>query len=162
MAEGDFRIGLPEMAVGIIPGAGGTQRLARALGPARALELILEARPVPPEEAVRLGLVHRVVPPDRLLDEAHRTAERLARRSPATVRAVKRAVYDGASGSLAQGLQLERTGFVAALSRPAAVNALRAYLDQLERLPPGALPGTELEEVLRPWQDGTAVDMTDG
>src|SRR5919201_2769042 len=62
MADGDFRIGLPETSVGLIPGAGGTQRMSRTLGAARALEMILEARAVSPKEALEIGLVHRVLP----------------------------------------------------------------------------------------------------
>src|SRR5919204_450474 len=110
MAEGDFLIGLPETSVGIIPGAGGTQRMARALGPAKAIELILEARPLPPDEALEVGLVHRLARPERLLEEAQATATRLARRSPASVAAAKRAVYEGGSMPLPAGLQLERAG----------------------------------------------------
>src|SRR4051812_16510008 len=97
MADGDFLIGLPETSVGITPGAGGTQRMARALGPAKAIELILEARPLPPEEALEAGLIHRVVPAGELMPEARATAERLARRSPVSVAAAKRAVYEGGS-----------------------------------------------------------------
>ena len=64
------RIGLPEMTMGFNPGAGGTQRLARALGPGRALEMMLEGRTFTPAEALEAGLVHRVTTPERLLEEA--------------------------------------------------------------------------------------------
>ena len=91
-ADPDARIGLPEMTVGLIPGGGGTERLGRIIGMGRAVEMILEGRVLAPREAEEIGLVHRVVPPDALLDEARATAERLARRAPATVAALKRAV----------------------------------------------------------------------
>ena len=160
MADGDFLIGLPETSVGIIPGAGGTQRMARALGPAKAIELILEARPLPPEDALDVGLVHRVVRPDRLLEEAHATAERLARRSPVAVAAAKRAVYEGASRPLADGLHLERAGFLAAAASPAGIRAMRAYADEVARLP-GDVPSPWADpKTMRSWQEGTAVDLT--
>ncbi len=82
-------IGLPEMTMGFNPGAGGTQRLTRALGPARALEAMLEGRTFTPAEAVEAGVVHRAVDPARLQAEAMETAERMARRSPRSVRALK-------------------------------------------------------------------------
>lgn len=160
MADGDFLIGLPETSVGIIPGAGGTQRMARALGPAKAIELILEARPLPPREALEAGLVHRVVPPDTLLEEAHATAERLARRSPTAVSAAKRAVYEGASRPLADGLHLERAGFLAAAASPAGVRAMKAYAEQVERLPDDVPSPWADPESMRAWQEGTAVDLT--
>jgi enoyl-CoA hydratase len=158
MAEGDGRIGLPETTVGIIPGAGGTQRMARALGPSRALELMLEGRALSPEEARELGLVHRTVAPSALMDEARRTAERLARRSPTTVAALKRAVYEGASRPLAEGLHIERAGFLAAASTPAARRAFDAYVEEVERL--GDVAPWQVEEALERWQEGTAVDLT--
>jgi enoyl-CoA hydratase/carnithine racemase len=162
MAEGDFLIGLPEMSLGIIPGAGGTQRMARALGPAKAIELILEARPLPPDEALAAGLVHRTVPAERLLEEAHATAERLARRSPLTVGAAKRAVYDGSSRSLSDGMHLERAGFLAAASSPPGLHAMRTYAEQVEALEEGELSPWANPGTLRAWQEGTAVDLTGG
>ena len=124
MARGDHRIGLPEITLGIIPGAGGTQRLTRLLGAGRALEMMLEARVLTPQEAEAVGLVHRTTEPERLLGEALSTAERLARRSPASVAALKRAVYEGASRPLEEGLHIERAGFMASASTEAARKAM--------------------------------------
>ena len=157
-AREDARIGLPEITLGIIPGAGGTQRLTRALGPSRALETMLEGRVLAPEEAAELGLVHRVVASDALLTEAAATAERLARRAPETVAALKRAVYEGGSQSLADGLHMERAAFLSVAARPAALRAMRAYVEELERL--GDVAPWQSEDVMARWQEGTAVDLT--
>jgi enoyl-CoA hydratase/carnithine racemase len=95
MADGPGRIGPARGHARIIPGGGGTQRLARAIGPAAALELMLEGDALTAAEAQAAGVIHRAVPADRLLAEAQETAARLARRSPDAVRALKTAVYDG-------------------------------------------------------------------
>ena len=153
----DARIGLPEITLGIIPGAGGTQRLTRLLGPSRALEMMLEGRVLAPHEAAELGLVHRVVTPDELAGEAAATAERLARRSPATVAALKHAVYDGGSQSLDDGLHTERAAFLSVTARPPALRAMRAYVDELERL--GDAAPWQTDELMRRWQEGVAVDL---
>jgi enoyl-CoA hydratase len=153
----DARIGLPEISVGIIPGAGGTQRLARVLGPGRALEMMLEARVLRPREAEEAGIVHRVVTPERLLEEARTTAARLARRAPGTVAALKRAVYEGASRPLADGMAAERSAFLSVAARPAARKAMRAYVEEVERL--GDAAPWQAEELMARWRDGTAVDL---
>jgi enoyl-CoA hydratase len=158
MAKGDHRIGLPEMTLGIIPGAGGTQRLARALGPSRALEMMLEARALTPEEAEEVGLVHRTTNPEGLLAEALATAERLARRSPVAVAALKRAVYEGSSRPLSEGLHIEQAGFLAAASTPAARRAMEAYAEETEKGLGDGAPW-QAETVLKRWQEGTAVDV---
>ncbi len=158
MARGDHRIGLPETTLGIIPGAGGTQRLTRLLGPGRALEMMLEARVLTPEEAETVGLVHRTADSERLMGEALSTAERLARRSPASVAALKRAVYEGGSRPLEEGLHIERAGFMASVSTEAARKAMEAYSEQVERL--GDRAPWQAEDVLEAWQQGTAIDMT--
>src|SRR4051794_3492131 len=90
-----LRMGQIEMLAGVIPGGGGSQRLLRMLGTARALEHILEGVPLTAAEALELGLVHRLVSEDRLLAEAQATAARFARRSPAAVAALKRCLYFG-------------------------------------------------------------------
>ena len=157
MAEGDGRIGQPEMALGFPPGGGGTQRLTRILGPGAALEAILEAHLFTPQEAEGLGIVHRTLPPDRLMAEARDVAERLARRSPSSVAAAKRAVYEGASRPLSEGLHLERAAFLAAASTPASRRAMKAYADQVEQR--GQAPLAD-DDALSAWLDGTAVDLT--
>ena len=158
-ARDDARIGLPEITLGLIPGGGGTQRLARMLGTSRALEMMLEGRVLAPHEAEELGLVHRVVAPEALVDEAAATAERLARRAPGTVAALKRAVYDGATRGLADGMHSERAAFVSVTARPAAVRAMRAYVEEVEDLD-DAVPFAVQERMAR-WQEGTAVDLTE-
>jgi enoyl-CoA hydratase/carnithine racemase len=150
-------IGSLEMTQGFAPGAGGTQRHARAAGQARALEAILDARLPNAAEALALGLVHRVVPAERLLDEALETAHRLARRAPITVAAVKRALYEGASRSLPAGLALERSGVLAASSRPAARRALRRYVEDLARDGRGPWEDATTFEA---WREGTAIALT--
>jgi len=156
IADDARAIGLPEITIGLLPGAGGTQRLARTVGPARALELILEARLLTPTEALAAGLVHRVVPHEQLLAEARDTAHRLSRRTPISITAAKRAVWEGASGPLDVGLALERKWFMAALSRPAARRAMRRYVREVERT--GHAPWAE-EAGRDAWRQGTALDL---
>jgi enoyl-CoA hydratase len=151
-------IGQPEILLGLIPGGGGTQRLTRLLGAGRAVELILEGRVLGPEEAAELGLVHRVVAADSLLEEANATAERLARRAPATVAAAKRAVYDGGSKPFADGLHGERAEFLSVAGAPAAVRAMRTYVAEVAER--GEPPLAD-EDAIRRWLDGTAVDLVD-
>jgi len=155
MAEGARGIGQPEILLGFPPGGGGTQRLAAAVGSSRALELILEGRPLTPREAREIGLVHRVVPDGELVAEAAATAERLARRDPFSVTAAKRAVLDGATKPLASGLADERKWFLAAVSQPAAMRAMRAYVERVR----SAGPPLADEEGLDAWLEGTAVDL---
>jgi enoyl-CoA hydratase/carnithine racemase len=157
IADAAIPIGLPEMTVGFNPGAGGTQRLSRALGIGRALEMMLEGRTLSPSEAADAGLVHRVVAPDRLRDEATETGRRLARRSPQSIRSLKRAVYDGATSQLARGLAVERKWFMTAAGTEPSKRAMAAYADEVERRGPTWAD----RETIRAWQEGTAVDLTE-
>ncbi|MFH1539147.1 MAG: enoyl-CoA hydratase-related protein [bacterium] len=105
-AEG-AKFGLTELRWGIIPGAGGTQRLPRAVGTAKALEMILLGRRIDAEEALRLGLVARVVPRGELMAACMETAEEICKNAPLAARAAKEAVVRGADMPLAEGLRLE-------------------------------------------------------
>ncbi len=105
------RIGLPEILLGVIPGAGGTQRLARLVGPARAKELIFTGRSVDAAEAQRIGLVDDVVPVDQVLATATAWAAQFVNGPTMALRAAKQAVDLGLATDLRSGLQLERTLF---------------------------------------------------
>jgi enoyl-CoA hydratase len=155
MAEEGTMIGQPEILVGFPPGAGGSQRLPRAVGPARALELMLEGNALTAQEALEAGYVHRVLPNAELAAAAAETAGRMARRSPTSVGATKRAFYEGASRPLTQGLAVERKWFLAAASTDASKRAMKAYSDEVERDGP-AFTNPERQDA---WREGTAVDL---
>jgi enoyl-CoA hydratase/carnithine racemase len=100
--------GLPEMGLGIIPGAGGTQTLPRVIGLSRSLDMLLTNRRMDAQEALDAGLVSRVVPGDRLLETADEMARKIASYSVTAVRNAKQAILQGLDMSLQQGLELER------------------------------------------------------
>jgi enoyl-CoA hydratase len=128
MADGPFGYGLPETLVGIIPGAGGTQRFARLLGTARALDLILHGRILSPAEALEMGLVHRVFSPDAFRDEVAAFAADLAGRAPLALAAAKQAIHEGSRLTLEQGLAVEQACFERAMRSQDAAGAMRAWL----------------------------------
>jgi enoyl-CoA hydratase len=155
MAESDIAIGLPEMTVGFNPGAGGTQRLPRLVGVGRAMQMMLEGLTLTPREALDYGLVQAVVPPDQVKDAAIRTGERLSKRSPEAIRSLKRAVYEGASRPLAQGLGVERKWFMVSSATDFSQEKMAAMSGQVET--EGRSPWATADGLL-PWQDGTAAD----
>jgi enoyl-CoA hydratase/carnithine racemase len=106
-AEGSYRIGLPEVTLGLLPGTGGTQRLPRLIGRGRALDLMLTGRAVEPAEAYALGMVDRLVPAGDIDDVVGELAATLAAGAPLAMAAVKRAVHDGVDLPLADGLRCE-------------------------------------------------------
>ena len=108
IASENATFGLPEVTRGIIPGAGGTQRLPRLVGPERALDLILTGRRIDAAEAQRMGLVTRVVPLCDLRQEALEVANVIAQNGPLAVRAAKAAVWRGLDVPIAEGLRLEQ------------------------------------------------------
>ena len=152
MADGDFGMGQPEILFGFPPGGGGTQRLARLLGTAKALRLILDGGPLTPAQALEIGLIDELVAREELFDRAIALAERLGSRPKAAVAACKRAVYEGGSLSLAGGLREERSEFMATLGTPEAEAAMAAYQDALERT--GELPGYDREALERALRAG--------
>src|SRR5574341_632810 len=107
-ADGKYRLGLPEVTLGLLPGNGGTQRLPRLIGANKALEMMLTGETVGPEEALRLGVVNRVFPADKLMEETEAYARRLAAGARLAQGRIKQAVYRGIALSLSDGLALER------------------------------------------------------
>lgn len=104
-AEGSYRLGTPEVTLGLLPGNGGTQRLPRLIGVGPALELLLTGRQIAPDEAVKLGLVSQLFASD---EEFRSHAEKLAALPPLAISEIKRAVYDGVNRPLPDGLELEQ------------------------------------------------------
>ena len=111
VAAEDARFGQPEIRLGVMPGAGGTQRLTRAIGKARAMEMILTGEPIDARVALSLGLVNRVVPAEATVDAALELAARIAAMPPLAVRAAKAAVRGAHEDALAAGLAAERDTF---------------------------------------------------
>jgi enoyl-CoA hydratase len=111
VASETARFGQPEITLGVIPGAGGTQRLTRAVGKALAMEMILNNRSLSAAEALQHGLVNRVVPVERYLDEALQLAGEIAGRAPLAVRLAKEAILKADELPLLEGLASERRSF---------------------------------------------------
>jgi len=124
------RFALPETSLGIIPGAGGTQTLPRAMGERRAKELILSARPFSAEEALRWGLVNAVFPNDQLLDEALRTAQRIAANAPVAVRQARQAIHRGLQMSIADGLAFEIEAYNRTVPTNDRREGVRAFVEK--------------------------------
>ncbi|MFD1332478.1 enoyl-CoA hydratase [Methylopila musalis] len=124
------KFGQPEITLGIVPGFGGTQRLARAVGKAKAMDLILTGRMMDAAEAERSGLVARVLPPERLLDEALEAAEKIAGFSRLAALSAKEAVDVAFEGSLSEGVRLERRLFQALFATEDQKEGMAAFVDK--------------------------------
>ena len=128
-AEGS-ELGQPEIMLGLIPGGGGTQRLARAVGKHRAMELVLTGRRIDAAEGERIGLVNRVAPKGRWLEEALDLARTVAERPPLAARLAKQAVLAAEETSLSAGLDQERRLFELALATEDRVEGMSAFLER--------------------------------
>jgi enoyl-CoA hydratase/carnithine racemase len=106
--EGNYKLGLPEVTLGLLPGNGGTQRLPRLIGKSKALEMMVSGETVNPEEALRLGLINRLLPADQLMEQTVLFAEKLASGASLAIQNIKRAIYQGMEKPLDEGLALER------------------------------------------------------
>jgi enoyl-CoA hydratase len=130
VASETARFGQPEINVGIMPGAGGTQRLTRAVGKARAMELVLTGRTLTAYEAERFGLVNRVVPVEVLADEALSLASEIASKPPISARLAKSAVLKAFETSLEEGLDFERSCLTLVLQTDDAREGMAAFLEK--------------------------------
>jgi enoyl-CoA hydratase len=124
------RFALPEITLGIMPGAGGTQRLPRFIGKAKAMDLILTGRMMDAVEAERCGLVARVVPPDKLLDEALAAAAKVASYSQPIVMMAKETVNRAQETSLAEGARFERRLFLSMFATDDQKEGMKAFIEK--------------------------------
>jgi enoyl-CoA hydratase len=130
IAAENAKFGQPEITLGIIPGAGGTQRLTRAVGKAKAMDLVLTGRMMDANEAERSGLVARVVPLERLMDEAMAAAEKIAGFSLPVVLMAKESVGRAFETSLAEGIKFERRLFHAAFATEDQKEGMSAFAEK--------------------------------
>lgn len=130
VASETAQFGQPEINIGVIPGAGGTQRLTRVVGKHKAMEIILTGRSITAHEAHAMGLVNRVVPVELYLDEAKALAKEIAKKSPVAVKLAKEAILKAFDGSLIEGLEFERKNFYMLFSSEDQKEGMRAFLEK--------------------------------
>ncbi|GHF87046.1 enoyl-CoA hydratase/isomerase family protein [Streptomyces thermodiastaticus] len=130
IAADNAKLGQPEILLGLIPGAGGTQRLARLIGPSKAKDLIFTGRHVKADEALALGLVDRVVPAAEVFQEAHAWAARLAQGPAIALRAAKEAIDTGLETDIDTGLAVERTWFAGLFATEDRERGMRSFVEQ--------------------------------
>jgi len=130
VASETARFGQPEINLGTLPGAGGTQRLTRAVGKSLAMEMVLSGRLISAQEAKTAGLVSRVVPVEAYLSEAQKLAADIATRSPVALRLAKQAVLGAFEGSLSTGVVQERLLFNLSFASEDRVEGMRAFVEK--------------------------------
>ncbi|MDX3851831.1 enoyl-CoA hydratase/isomerase family protein [Streptomyces sp. AK02-01A] len=129
IAGDNARLGQPEILLGLIPGAGGTQRLARLIGPSRAKDLIFTGRQVTAQEALSIGLVDRVVPAAEVYEQAHAWAAKLAQGPALALRAAKESVDVGLGTDLETGLAVERNWFAGLFATEDRERGMRSFVE---------------------------------
>ncbi|GAB1327461.1 enoyl-CoA hydratase/isomerase family protein [Streptomyces sp. NPDC093260] len=130
IAGDNAKLGQPEILLGLIPGAGGTQRLSRLIGPAKAKDLIFTGRQVKADEALALGLVDRVVPAAEVYEAAHAWAARLAKGPALALRAAKEAIDSGLETDLETGLAVERSWFAGLFATEDRERGMRSFVEE--------------------------------
>jgi enoyl-CoA hydratase len=124
------KVGQPEITLGIIPGAGGTQRLARLVGKQKAKELCMTGDMIPAEEALRLGLVCKVVPAAELMTEVGKLCERILGKGDVALRMVKEAIEAGAQVDLASGMEMEAKSWAVCFTTEDRAEGVQAFLEK--------------------------------
>ncbi len=140
-ASENAKLGLPEINLGIIPGFGGTQRLARLVGKPLAKEMIFTGKTMDATEAGQKGLVNKVVPADALMAEVSRVAETMASKGKLALHNAKQAVNDGTNADLATGCEIETQAFALCIASPDAREGTRAFLEKRQPEFKGGLKG---------------------
>ena len=134
MSDGDYKIGLPETSVGILPGGGGTQRLARLIGASRALDLILHARLLTPHEAESFGIINKIISHKNFHEGLNHYCQDIANRAPIALSQVKKIIHKGLDMTLEEGLLLEQKAFDITMNSEDAAQAMRALLTAEENI----------------------------
>ncbi len=132
IAASTARLGLPEVKLGVLPAAGGTQRLPRLIGEGKAKELMYTGELISAEEALAIGLVNRVVAPEALMDEAMAMARKIAKQPPLAVSFIKRAVNTGMQVGLDSGMQFERFAAAMIVDSEDRKEGMRAFVEKRE------------------------------
>jgi enoyl-CoA hydratase len=130
IASETAKFGQPEITIGVIPGAGGTQRLPRAVGKAIAMEMVLNNRTLPAQEALQFGLVNRVVPAEAYLDEALKLAEEVASRAPLAIRSAKKMINQAYERPLGDALSEEKKEFYNLFSTEDQKEGMQAFAEK--------------------------------
>ncbi|WRZ90452.1 enoyl-CoA hydratase-related protein [Streptomyces sp. NBC_01007] len=130
IAGDNAKLGQPEILLGLIPGAGGTQRLSRLIGPSKAKDLIFTGRMVKADEALALGLVDRVVPAADVYTEAHAWAARLAQGPAIALRAAKESIDAGLETDIETGLTIERNWFAGLFATEDREHGMRSFVEE--------------------------------
>ncbi|MEU9735577.1 enoyl-CoA hydratase-related protein [Streptomyces sp. NPDC048002] len=130
IAAENAKLGQPEILLGLIPGAGGTQRLSRLIGPSRAKDLIFTGRMVKADEALTLGLVDRVVPADEVYTAAHAWAAKLAQGPALALRAAKESIDAGLETDIDTGLTVERNWFAGLFATADRETGMRSFVEE--------------------------------
>ncbi|MFG3110301.1 enoyl-CoA hydratase/isomerase family protein [Streptomyces tendae] len=130
VAGENAKLGQPEILLGLIPGAGGTQRLSRLIGPSKAKDLIFTGRQVKADEALALGLVDRVVPAAEVYEQAHAWAARLAKGPAIALRAAKEAIDTGLETDIETGLAVERNWFAGLFATEDRERGMRSFVEE--------------------------------
>ncbi|MFF0472911.1 enoyl-CoA hydratase/isomerase family protein [Streptomyces sp. NPDC004284] len=130
IAADNAKLGQPEILLGLIPGAGGTQRLSRLVGPSKAKDLIFTGRMVKADEALTLGLVDRVVPAAEVYEQAHAWAAKLAQGPAVALRAAKEAIDQGLEADIDTGLAIERTWFAGLFATEDRERGMRSFVEE--------------------------------
>lgn len=130
IASETARFGQPEITIGVMPGAGGTQRLTRAVGKAKAMEMVLTGRTITADEALRWGLINKVVPAESVLAEARTWAAEIASSPPLAVRLAKEAVLRSFDTTIEGGLEFERKNFYLLFASEDQKEGMRSFLEK--------------------------------
>ncbi|MFN7312042.1 MAG: enoyl-CoA hydratase-related protein [Bacteroidota bacterium] len=130
IASESAKFGQPEIKIGVMPGAGGTQRLTRAVGKALAMEMVLTGKFISAEQAFDAGLINRVVPEEVYLDEAFKLADEIALQSPVAVRLAKESVLKAFESGLQEGLYFERKNFYMCFASEDQKEGMKAFVEK--------------------------------